>query len=146
MDPVPGVFEGGANVVAVLVLLAEFAMLRAQLLRTQVRLYAWQSLFVAVLAVLVAAEQGIPELYVLAALSVGAEGGDRAVGGAAAAARRRHRHRRQRPVRGGQRGAAGDRRGRLRAVRAQLVCISPRPRCRPPRCAWRGPSSSSPSC
>ena len=70
MDPVPGVFEGGANVVAVLVLLAEFAMLRAQLLRTQVRLYAWQSLFVAVLAVLVGAEEGIPELYVLAALSV----------------------------------------------------------------------------
>ncbi|MGZ4428939.1 MAG: hypothetical protein ACXVXH_13080 [Nocardioidaceae bacterium] len=70
MDPAPGVFEGGANVVAVLVLLAEFAMLRAQLLRTQVRLYAWQSLFVALLAVLVAADQGIPELYVLAALSV----------------------------------------------------------------------------
>lgn len=70
MDPAPSVFEGGSNAVAVLVLLVEFAMLRVQLLRAQVRLYAWQSLLVSALAVFVAADQGVPELYVLAALSV----------------------------------------------------------------------------
>lgn len=41
---VPTVFEGVANTVAVVVLLLEFLMLRAALLRSQVRLYAWQSL------------------------------------------------------------------------------------------------------
>lgn len=54
---------------AVLVLLAEFAMLRSALLRSQVRLYAFQSLVVAVLAAVVAAGRQVPELYVLAALS-----------------------------------------------------------------------------
>jgi hydrogenase-4 component E len=67
--PAPGVFPGAANTVAVLVLLIEFGMLRASLLRSQVRLYAMQSLTVSVLAVVVAAARGVPELYVLAALS-----------------------------------------------------------------------------
>jgi hydrogenase-4 component E len=55
---------------AVLVLLTEFAMLRAPLLRSQVRLYAFQSLVVTGLAVFVAASKHIDELYVLAALSL----------------------------------------------------------------------------
>lgn len=70
MGSVPSVFEGGSNVVAILVLLVEFSMLRAALLRAQVRLYALQSLLVSALAVLVAADRGIPELYALAALSL----------------------------------------------------------------------------
>ena len=62
--------EGTANTIAVIVLLLEFGMLRAALLRAQVRLYAAQSLAVSVLA----ARRGgrprhIPELYVLAVLS-----------------------------------------------------------------------------
>ena len=65
----PGLYAGTANVLAVLVLLAEFAMLRSALLRSQVRLYAFQSLVVAVLAAVVAAGRQVPELYVLAALS-----------------------------------------------------------------------------
>jgi hydrogenase-4 component E len=67
---VPGVFDGAANTAAVVVLLAEFLMLRAALLRAQIRLYAVQSLVVAVLAVFVAADRGIPELYALAGISV----------------------------------------------------------------------------
>lgn len=66
---VPTVFEGVANTVAVIVLLLEFLMLRAALLRSQVRLYAWQSLVVSVLAAVVAAGRGIPELYILAVVS-----------------------------------------------------------------------------
>lgn len=69
MHPVPSVFEGGANTIAVLVLLTEFAMLRAALLRAQLRLYAAQSLLLSVLAVIVAASRHVPELYVLAGLS-----------------------------------------------------------------------------
>jgi hydrogenase-4 component E len=67
--PAPGVFDGAANTVAVLVLLIEFGMLRQALLRDQVRLYAAQSLVVSVLAGIVAAAQGVPELYALAVLS-----------------------------------------------------------------------------
>jgi hydrogenase-4 component E len=44
-------------------------MLRAPLSRSQVRLYAFQSLAVSALAVFVAATQHVPELYVLAGLS-----------------------------------------------------------------------------
>lgn len=66
---VPTVFEGTANTVAVIVLLFEFAMLRAALLRSQVRLYAAQSLVVSVLAAVVASGRGIPELYILAVVS-----------------------------------------------------------------------------
>ncbi|HEX3785843.1 MAG TPA: hydrogenase [Pseudonocardiaceae bacterium] len=67
--PAPGVFEGAANTVAVLVLVIQFGMLRASLLRAQIRLYAVQSLVVSALAAIVAAVQGVPELYVLAGLS-----------------------------------------------------------------------------
>lgn len=69
MGHVPSTYAGVADVVAVLVLLTEFAMLRAPLLRSQVRLYAFQSLVVTVLAVVVASTRHIPELYVLALLS-----------------------------------------------------------------------------
>jgi hydrogenase-4 component E len=69
MHPVPGVFAGGANTIAVLVLLTEFAMLRAALLRAQLRLYAVQSLMLSTLAIITAASRGLPDLYVLAGLS-----------------------------------------------------------------------------
>jgi hydrogenase-4 component E len=69
MHPAPGVFAGGANTIAVLVLLTEFAMLRAALLRAQLRLYALQSALLSSLAVLAAASRGVPDLYALAALS-----------------------------------------------------------------------------
>ena len=67
--PAPSTFTGAADVISVLVLLTEFAMLRAPLLRSQIRLYAFQSLAVTALAVVVAATHHIGELYVLAALS-----------------------------------------------------------------------------
>ncbi len=69
MLPAPPTYAGAADVVAVLVLLSEFAMLRAPLLRSQVRLYAFQSFLVTALAVVVAATKHIDELYVLAVLS-----------------------------------------------------------------------------
>jgi hydrogenase-4 component E len=69
MNHVPSTYAGVADVVAVLVLLTEFAMLRAPLLRSQVRLYAFQSLVVTVLAVVIAATRHIDDLYVLALLS-----------------------------------------------------------------------------
>jgi hydrogenase-4 component E len=66
----PSAYVGAANVIAVLILLAEFAMLRQALLRGQVRLYAGQSALIAVLAVLVGAVRHLPELYVLAAVTL----------------------------------------------------------------------------
>ncbi len=66
----PGVYTGAANVIAVLILLAEFGMFRQALLRDQVRLYAGQSALIALLAVLVGAVRNLPELYVLAAVTV----------------------------------------------------------------------------
>jgi hydrogenase-4 component E len=65
----PSVLSGGANVIAVGVLLAEFGMFRQALLRDQVRLYAAQSALMSVLAIVVAASRHLPDLYVLAALS-----------------------------------------------------------------------------
>jgi hydrogenase-4 component E len=70
MPNVPSTYDGVAAVLALLVLLTEFAMLRAQLLRSQVRLYALQSLIVTGLALYVAASKHIDELYVFAALSL----------------------------------------------------------------------------
>lgn len=71
MDPghAPGVFTGGANVIAVLILLAEFGMFRQALVRDQVRLYAAQAGLISVLAVIVGAVHHLPELYVLAGVS-----------------------------------------------------------------------------
>jgi hydrogenase-4 component E len=66
----PTAYVGTANVIAVLILLAEFGMFRQALLRDQIRLYAAQSVLIAGLAVLVAAVRHLPELYVLAAVTV----------------------------------------------------------------------------
>jgi hydrogenase-4 component E len=65
----PSVLSGGASVIAVAVLLAEFGMFRQALLRDQVRLYAAQSALISVLAVVAAATRHLPDLYALAALS-----------------------------------------------------------------------------
>jgi hydrogenase-4 component E len=65
----PGVFTGSANVIAVLILLAEFGMFRQALVRDQVRLYAAQSGLISVLAVIVGSVRHLPELYLLAVLS-----------------------------------------------------------------------------
>ena len=65
----PGVYEGAANVIAALMLLLEFGMLRQALVRDQVRLYAAQSALISVLAVVIAADRNLPDLYALAALS-----------------------------------------------------------------------------
>jgi hydrogenase-4 component E len=65
----PGVYGGAANVIAALMLLLEFGMLRQALVRDQVRLYAAQSALISVLAVVIAADRGLPDLYALAALS-----------------------------------------------------------------------------
>jgi len=65
----PSTLTDAAEVVALLVLLSEFAMLRSSLSRSQVRLYAFQSLCVAVLAGFVAATRHIGALYALMGLS-----------------------------------------------------------------------------
>jgi hydrogenase-4 component E len=67
----PSALSGGANVIAVGVLLAEFGMFRQALLRDQVRLYAAQSALISALAVVVAATRHLPDLYALAGLSFG---------------------------------------------------------------------------
>jgi hydrogenase-4 component E len=71
MDPVqaPGVYQGAANVISALMLLLEFGMLRQALIRDQIRLYAAQSALISVLAIVIAADRGLPDLYALAALS-----------------------------------------------------------------------------
>jgi hydrogenase-4 component E len=65
----PSALSGGADVIAVGVLLAEFGMFRQALLRDQVRLYAAQSVLISALAVVVAASRHLPDLYALAGLS-----------------------------------------------------------------------------
>jgi hydrogenase-4 component E len=65
----PGIYQGAANVIAALMLLLEFGMLRQALVRDQVRLYAAQSGLLSVLAVVIAADRNLPDLYALAALS-----------------------------------------------------------------------------
>ena len=71
MDPgqAPGVYQGAANVIAALMLLLEFGMLRQALIRDQIRLYAAQSALISVLAIVIAADRDLPDLYALAALS-----------------------------------------------------------------------------
>jgi hydrogenase-4 component E len=50
-------------------LLIEFGMLRQALARDQVRLYMAQSALISMLAIVIAADRNLPELYALAALS-----------------------------------------------------------------------------
>jgi hydrogenase-4 component E len=69
MNAAPGVYQGAADAIAALMLLLEFGMLRQALVRDQVRLYATQSALISVLAVVIAADRELPELYALAALS-----------------------------------------------------------------------------
>jgi hydrogenase-4 component E len=69
MTPAPGIYVGVANVIAAVMLLLEFGMLRQALARDQVRLYAVQSGLISVLAVVIAADRNLPDLYALAALS-----------------------------------------------------------------------------
>ena len=66
----PSGYAGLTTTLAVLMLVIEFGMLQATLLRAQVRLYAAQSVVISVLAVVVALSRGVPELYGLAAFSV----------------------------------------------------------------------------
>lgn len=70
MGPAPSTYASGADVACLLVLLTEFAMLRAPQLRSQVRLYAVQSLVVVALTVLTGAVKGHYDLFVLAGLSL----------------------------------------------------------------------------
>lgn len=65
----PGVYAGVADVIAALMLLLEFGMLRQALVRDQVRLYVAQSAMISVLAVVIAADRNLPDLYALAGLS-----------------------------------------------------------------------------
>ena len=58
----PGVYQGAANVIAAVMLLIEFGMLRQALARDQVRLYAAQSALISVLAVVIAADRNLPDL------------------------------------------------------------------------------------
>jgi hydrogenase-4 component E len=69
MTHAPGIYEGAANVIAAVMLLLEFGMLRQALARDQVRLYAVQSALISVLAIVIAADRNLPDLYALAALS-----------------------------------------------------------------------------
>jgi hydrogenase-4 component E len=71
MDPghAPSVYQGTANVIAAVMLLLEFGMLRQALIRDQIRLYAAQSALISVLAIVIAADRGLPDLYALAGLS-----------------------------------------------------------------------------
>ncbi|HWR47473.1 MAG TPA: hydrogenase [Pseudonocardiaceae bacterium] len=66
----PSSYAGLTTALAVLMLVIEFGMLQATLLRAQVRLYAAQSVVISVLAVVVAFFRDVPELYGLAAFSV----------------------------------------------------------------------------
>lgn len=66
----PTPYTGVAEALTVLVLLSEFAMLRAPLSRSQVRLYAFQSLVVTCLAAFIAADRHIPGLYAIAGISL----------------------------------------------------------------------------
>ncbi|HEX4102636.1 MAG TPA: hydrogenase [Pseudonocardiaceae bacterium] len=63
-------YAGVTTALALLMLVIEFGMLQATLLRAQIRLYAAQSVVISVLAVVVAFARDVPELYGLAGFSV----------------------------------------------------------------------------
>ncbi len=67
---VPSTFSGIADFMAIVVLLSEFAMLRAPLSRSQIKLYSFQSMVVTVLAIFIAADRHIDGLYAVAAISL----------------------------------------------------------------------------
>jgi hydrogenase-4 component E len=70
IGPPPSSYAGLTTALALLMLVIEFGMLQATLLRAQIRLYAAQSVVISVLAVVVAFARDVPELYGLAAFSV----------------------------------------------------------------------------
>ncbi|MGH3286308.1 MAG: hypothetical protein ACRDPD_16790, partial [Streptosporangiaceae bacterium] len=55
--------------IAAVMLLIEFGMLRQALARDQIRLYMAQSALISVLAIVIAADRNLPDLYALAGLS-----------------------------------------------------------------------------
>ncbi|MCL4313528.1 MAG: hydrogenase [Actinobacteria bacterium] len=65
----PSVLTSTAEVVAIVVLLAAFGMLRAPLITSQINLYRLQSLAVTALAVVVGATHGLVDIYILAVAS-----------------------------------------------------------------------------
>jgi hydrogenase-4 component E len=67
---VPSTFSGTSEGIAILVLLSAFAMLRSSLSRSQIRLYAFQSVAVTGLAFYVAASRHVGELYALGVASL----------------------------------------------------------------------------
>lgn len=67
--PIPSSFSGGAEAIALVVLLTEFAMFRSSLSRSQARLYAFQSLAMSGLILYVAVNEHANDLYALAVLS-----------------------------------------------------------------------------
>lgn len=67
--PVPSSFTSISDMIALSVLLSEFIMLRAPLLRSQLKLYAVQSVLVTILTGFLAATHHISELYVFGAIS-----------------------------------------------------------------------------
>lgn len=69
MTAPPTAFQSAADVISLLVLLCVMAMLRAPFVRSQVRLYRFQSLVVTALVVVVAATHDLDGLYLLAAAS-----------------------------------------------------------------------------
>ena len=106
-------------------LLLEFGMLRQALVRDQIRLYAAQSALISVLAIVIAADRNLPDLYVLAALSAALKVVAVPLVHAAAA-------RPDRPRRGG--GGTGR--------RGQPDAEPGRPRCWPGSCSPRSGSSA----
>ena len=66
----PPSYAGVTTALAVLMLVIEFGMLQATLVRNQIRLYAAQSVVISVLAVLVAIGRDVPDLPALAAFSL----------------------------------------------------------------------------
>ena len=66
----PSAVNAVASTIAILVLLVEFGMLRAGLLRSQVRLYAVQSLIASLLAAFLGVVHQEFELFILAGLSI----------------------------------------------------------------------------
>ena len=108
-------------------------MLRAALLRAQIRLYAVQSLAVSVLAVVVAAGRGIPELYVLAGMSLALKVVIVPLVVLHLLRDDRHRDRRQRRAGGGQRGDRVDPGRRVRDLHRRRVRGCSPTCCRPPR-------------
>jgi hydrogenase-4 component E len=58
-----------AIVIAAVMLLLEFGMLRQALARDQIRLYMAQSALISVLAIVIGADRNLPDLYALAGLS-----------------------------------------------------------------------------